>query len=139
MIQPNTKCLIAAPSNAAIDEVTLRLSRITLSGKVQRLKVVRIGAPKSMSSSVQALSLDALVDQRLGNTNTNSNKAILALTAARADLDSTKSLLHSKETELVSVRENSALRLTLQDEVHKLKSQRQDLRVQIQRLHDQQK
>lgn len=132
--------MVTAPSNAAIDEVTHRLSRMVVSGQSSRkLKVVRIGAPKSMNISVQEMSLDFLVDQRLGATNTDSKDANIALTAVQADLDSVKSQLHTKESEVIAIRDNAARRLALEDEIHKLKSRRQDLRIQVQRLHDQQR
>ena len=61
------KILICAPSNAAVDELVLRLRDgvRNSSGEHMPLKVVRLGRSDAINSSVRDLTLEELVDKEL--------------------------------------------------------------------------
>ncbi|GMM37123.1 putative DNA/RNA helicase [Saccharomycopsis crataegensis] len=67
-VSKNQKILICAPSNAAVDELVLRLrSKIKDSeGNDFQPKVVRLGRSDAINSAVKDLTLEELVDKELG-------------------------------------------------------------------------
>jgi len=66
-LSPSKKLLVCAPSNAAVDELVIRLKRgiMTLKGEPQSLSIVRLGRSDAISSSVIDVTLDELVNARL--------------------------------------------------------------------------
>ncbi|KAK3696024.1 DEAD-box type RNA helicase [Vermiconidia calcicola] len=66
---PPRKLLVCAPSNAAVDELVMRLKDgvKTKSGKQHQLNVVRIGRSEAINSQVLDVTMDELVAKRLGN------------------------------------------------------------------------
>ncbi|KAK2589101.1 hypothetical protein KPH14_001927 [Odynerus spinipes] len=54
------RILVCAPSNAAIDEIVLRLLAIRATIKQKRFKMVRIGKPETMHQTVKDISLTEL-------------------------------------------------------------------------------
>lgn len=66
-VSTSKKLLICAPSNAAVDELVIRLKRgvITLKGEQQTLSIVRLGRSDAINSSVLDVTLDELVNARL--------------------------------------------------------------------------
>ncbi|CCE79933.1 Piso0_003026 [Millerozyma farinosa CBS 7064] len=69
----NSKLLICAPSNAAVDELVLRLRQgvKSSSGESMNLSVVRLGRSDAINSSVRDLTLEELVDKQLQSQATN--------------------------------------------------------------------
>ncbi|CEP61653.1 DNA/RNA helicase SEN1 LALA0_S03e07756g [Lachancea lanzarotensis] len=65
------KVLICAPSNAAVDELVLRLKSGVLdkSGRAFSPKLVRIGRPDAVNAAIRDLTLEEQVDKKLGNKN----------------------------------------------------------------------
>ncbi|KAI5952748.1 SEN1 [Candida jiufengensis] len=65
-----SKILICAPSNAAVDELVLRLRDGVKNSKGQHmdLKVVRLGRSDAINAAVKDLTLEELVDKRLQST-----------------------------------------------------------------------
>ncbi|SCU97691.1 LAFA_0G12728g1_1 [Lachancea sp. 'fantastica'] len=63
------KVLICAPSNAAVDELVLRLKGgvYDKSGKLFNPKLVRIGRPDAVNAVIRELTLEEQVDKKLGN------------------------------------------------------------------------
>ena len=64
------RLLICAPSNAAVDEILLRLSRGVhdSKGEIRKLKIVRLGEPienSSHSSAILEMTLDSQVEQQV--------------------------------------------------------------------------
>ena len=64
---PKKKLLICAPSNAAVDELVLRLKDGVqpLNGPPQKINVIRIGRSEAINASVKDVMLDELVTRRL--------------------------------------------------------------------------
>ncbi|PQE33848.1 helicase sen1 protein [Rutstroemia sp. NJR-2017a WRK4] len=64
---PKKKLLICAPSNAAVDELVLRLMEgiLPLNGSHQKIKVVRLGRSDAINASVKDVTLDELVRIKL--------------------------------------------------------------------------
>ena len=75
------KLLVCAPSNAAVDELVLRLKAgiKTVSGKQQNINVLRLGRSEAINASVRDVTLDELVKTRLEQEGTKDK--------ARADRD----------------------------------------------------
>ena len=120
------KILLCAPSNAAIDEITFRLKEgVSSSGKqTLPVKVVRIGNPKAMNSSVKDVSLDSLTEQKLNSSSDGKNTAKDSgneMSRLRAELDSTKKLRQQKEEEMSQIRDNTAKTIALDSELQALR------------------
>ena len=62
------KLLVCAPSNAAVDELVIRLKSgvRTLSGELKQINVVRLGRSDAINAAVQDVTLEELVNARLG-------------------------------------------------------------------------
>lgn len=72
------KLLVCAPSNAAIDELVLRLKSgiRTSSGKVRQINVLRLGRTDAINAAVKDVTLDELVKAKLeGDTTKEKAKA----------------------------------------------------------------
>ncbi|CAL7938974.1 unnamed protein product [Xylocopa violacea] len=71
------KMLVCAPSNAAIDEIVLRLlnirSSIKQDAKLKPFRMVRIGRPETMHPTVKDISVTELARRDIRKTTTNSN------------------------------------------------------------------
>ncbi|GEQ71836.1 hypothetical protein JCM33374_g5522 [Metschnikowia sp. JCM 33374] len=65
--KPVSKVLICAPSNAAVDELVVRLKDgvVNDSGNKTVPKIVRLGRPDAMNASVRHLSLEELIEGQL--------------------------------------------------------------------------
>jgi senataxin len=120
--EPPRKILLCAPSNAAIDEVASRVRGLRNRTPV---KVVRVGADKTMNVSVKDISLDYLVDQKLTSQQAPSD-------------DAGKQLKHQRQEELFQIHNNTARTLALESEIKKLNSLRMTLTQQFDRLRDKQ-
>ncbi|KAL3303993.1 helicase sen1 [Colletotrichum asianum] len=70
------KLLVCAPSNAAVDELVLRLKQgvKTMTGSFHKINVLRLGRSDAINAAVRDVTLDELVKQRLEGDNTG-NKA----------------------------------------------------------------
>lgn len=62
------KLLVCAPSNAAVDELVMRFKDgiKTLNGESRKVNIVRLGRGDAIKASVQDVTLEELVNQRLG-------------------------------------------------------------------------
>lgn len=82
-----TRVLVCAPSNAAIDEIVLRVLRKgLLDGKAQPYKpaIVRAGVTARMAPQVAEVTLDALVAKELGDGPSDYQEVCLCDCAAPA-------------------------------------------------------
>lgn len=72
---PKKKLLVCAPSNAAVDEIVLRLKGgvRTSAGKDIAISVLRLGRTDVMSAAVKDVSLEELVKQRMEGENNIAN------------------------------------------------------------------
>jgi senataxin len=75
---PKKKLLICAPSNAAVDELVLRLKEgiQPLNGPRQKINVIRIGRSDAINASVKDVMLDELVRVKLEGTSGEKDKII---------------------------------------------------------------
>lgn len=75
---PKKKLLICAPSNAAVDELVVRLKEGVqpLNGPRQKINVIRIGRSDAINANVKDVMLDELVRMRLEGDNGEQNKLI---------------------------------------------------------------
>lgn len=73
---PKKKLLICAPSNAAVDELVLRLKEgiQPLNGPRQKVNVIRIGRSDAINDSVKDVMLDELVRMKMEGTNAEKDK-----------------------------------------------------------------
>ncbi|KAF2851039.1 tRNA-splicing endonuclease-like protein [Plenodomus tracheiphilus IPT5] len=72
------KVLVCAPSNAAVDELVMRFMDgiATLNGEKRNVNIVRLGRSDAIKVDVQTLTLDTLVNKKLGlDPSNNSNDA----------------------------------------------------------------
>nr|XP_031832015.1 probable helicase senataxin isoform X1 [Nomia melanderi] len=84
------KILVCAPSNAAIDEITLRLLQIRSTISHKRFRMVRIGRSEVMHPVVKDISVAELAKRDMKKTTTNSMSIPLE------SVEEEKSLLESK-------------------------------------------
>lgn len=75
---PKKKLLICAPSNAAVDELVVRLKEgiQPLNGPRQPIKVIRIGRSDAINADVKDVMLDELVRIKLEGDNGEKNKLL---------------------------------------------------------------
>jgi senataxin len=75
---PKKKLLICAPSNAAVDELVLRLKEgiQPLNGPQQKVNVIRIGRSDAINDSVKDVMLDELVRMKMDGDNGEKNKLL---------------------------------------------------------------
>lgn len=75
---PKKKLLICAPSNAAVDELVLRLKQGVqpLNGPPQKVNVIRIGRSDAINDSVKDVMLDELVRKRMEGDDGEKNKLL---------------------------------------------------------------
>ncbi|ODM14373.1 hypothetical protein SI65_10208 [Aspergillus cristatus] len=65
------KLLVCAPSNAAVDELVMRFKEgvKTVNGRNEKLSVIRLGRSDAINTNVLDVTLDELVNARLGQNN----------------------------------------------------------------------
>lgn len=114
------KLLVCAPSNAAVDELVVRLKQgvKTLNGEYHKLSVIRLGRSEAINSNVKDVTLDELVRARLEGDGKNgklvvSEREKLHLEAAK--LKEELALLRPKLEEARS-KDNKELERRLQRE-----------------------
>ncbi|CZR51539.1 related to SEN1 protein [Phialocephala subalpina] len=75
---PKKKLLICAPSNAAVDELVVRLMEGVqpLSGPRQKINVLRIGRSDAINAAVKSVMLDELVRVKLEGDDSDKNKLL---------------------------------------------------------------
>ncbi|KAF5385735.1 hypothetical protein D9757_005459 [Collybiopsis confluens] len=126
------KILLCAPSNAAIDEIVYRLKE-----KYQSLKVVRTGAAQAIGSSVKDVSLDALVENKLGGGGQQeSSETAKETVAARQEFQTAKQLRLDKIQELQKLRDSGARLNSIEAEVKQLSIKTAALRQRLDTLRD---
>ena len=71
------KLLVCAPSNAAVDELVMRFKDgiKTLNGAKHQVNIVRLGRSDAINANVVDVTLEALVNKKLGANTTNGNDA----------------------------------------------------------------
>ncbi|KAK0201742.1 SEN1 N terminal-domain-containing protein [Desarmillaria ectypa] len=136
---PAPKILLCAPSNAAIDEIVYRLKEgYRGSQKISMpIKVVRTGAMNSISPMVKDVSLDALVDEKLGKEAQPLQDMENQLAALQTELSNIKAQRALKQTELDSVSDNVARKHNLEGEIRELNNHRTTISQRLDSVRDQ--
>ncbi|KAJ6444101.1 tRNA-splicing endonuclease [Purpureocillium lavendulum] len=120
------KLLVCAPSNAAVDELVLRLKAgvTTTSGKARQINVLRLGRSDAINSAVKDVTLDELVRVRLEG-DTTKEKAKADREKLHADAARIKDELSELRPRLAEARgqEDRATANTLSRKFDELKSQ----------------
>jgi len=136
------KLLICAPSNAAVDELVLRFKNgiKTLNGEERKINIVRLGRGDAINAHVQDVTLEVLVNKKLGVTNGNGDGN---------DSEETRKLFQQHKAvsnQLNQVREqlNSAIvkgpdASKLQDDLNALRRQKALLGTKIDAVKDNEK
>jgi len=132
---PKKKLLICAPSNAAVDELVLRLKEgiQPLNGPLQKINVIRIGRSDAINSSVKDVMLDELVRLKLEGDSGEKNKLIQDRDKLHEDAGKIKERLNEIRPQMDAARAilNKSLELTLQREFDSLKRKQAQIGSQI--------
>jgi len=121
---PKKKLLICAPSNAAVDELVLRLKDgiQPLSGPRQKINVIRIGRSEAINASVKDVMLDELVRMKLEGNNGENNKLINDREKLHKDAGQIKERLNVLRPQMDEARgKDKGLEIKLQREFDELK------------------
>ncbi|KAJ3716910.1 SEN1 N terminal-domain-containing protein [Lentinula raphanica] len=126
------KVLLCAPSNAAIDEIVYRLK-----DKYRSLKIVRTGAAQSIGANVKEVSLDSLIEEKLGpEDQSESNETTKEMVAARQEFQNLKNLRQNKIQELQKLRDSASHSDSLELEVKQMTIKVTSLRQRLDALRD---
>jgi len=96
------RILVCAPSNAAIDEIVLRLLNIRSTLKQKRFNMVRIGRSESMHPKVKGISVTELAKRFLVKMTNNKTQKMPCRSSASEDIAIVQARINSIETELES-------------------------------------
>lgn len=133
--QPKKKLLICAPSNAAVDELVVRLKEgiQPLNGPVQKINVIRLGRSDAINADVKDVMLDELVRQKLEGDNGEKNKLLQDRDKLHQDAQKLKIRLAEIRPQMDAAREmmNKSLELQLQREFDQLKRSQAHVNAKI--------
>ncbi|KAH8684862.1 SEN1 N terminal-domain-containing protein [Tricladium varicosporioides] len=122
---PQKKLLICAPSNAAVDELVLRLKEgiQPLNGPRQKINVIRIGRSDAINASVKDVMLDELVQRKLEGDNGEKNKLLQDRNKLYQDVSKINEQLKSLRPQMEEARKNGdqTLELKLRRQFDELK------------------
>jgi senataxin len=122
---PKKKLLICAPSNAAVDELVLRLKEgvLPVNGPRQKINVIRIGRSDAINASVKDVMLDELVRMKLEGDNGEKNKLLQDRDKLHQEAAKIKERLNEIRPQMDAARAGAdkALELKLQREFDLLK------------------
>ncbi|KAF4549892.1 Helicase SEN1-like protein [Elsinoe fawcettii] len=126
------KLLVCAPSNAAVDELVMRFKDgiKTTRGAERKINVVRLGRSDAINSAVQDVTIDELVDKKLGNAR-GDNNARERTQAIMGEHKKVSELLREAREKMDSDRTNGDDKPKLQDEINALRKRKNDLGTQI--------
>ena len=131
------KLLVCAPSNAAVDELVMRLKEgvKTKSGRHHHLNVLRVGRSDAINSQVLDVTMDELVAKRLGNNENNQ-----MMRERNAELFKEHERVSARLRELISKRDGGEIQgkeLTdLESEVTSVRRKKNELGVRIDNAKD---
>jgi senataxin len=128
---------VCAPSNAAVDELVMRFKDgiTTLSGEQRKVNIVRLGRSDAINANVVDVTLEELVNKRLGGSTTNSSDAA----ATRKLFDDHKQIsaqLNQVREQLDGGEAKGDAASKLQDEYHQLRRQKILLGTKIDNVKD---
>lgn len=139
---PIARILLCAPSNAAIDELALRVKTAFDLDEKKGLarSVVRIGAEASVGNAVKEFALDYLVDRMLEGSSGATSDIGKQIQELRTKLGQIKEARQAKVEQLTNGSASAAGRSTaLENELKALHAERQTLSTKLDELKDKQK
>ena len=98
------KILVCAPSNAAIDEITLRLLAVRSNIRQKRFKMVRIGRADAMHPSVKDISIVELARREMRKTVINSNHTVCSAESVEQEKSHLESKMNALRCEMSNTR-----------------------------------
>lgn len=135
------KILLCAPSNAAVDEIVLRLKHGIFTDKGEKYipKIVRMGMSDAINVNVQDVTLDALLDDMLNRADdkmkgSHSNDP----TALREKLNDTLKERDVQRSLLEKARTENRDTQAIENEIKKLNTRKTQLGEQLDELRDKQ-
>lgn len=132
---PKKKLLICAPSNAAVDELVVRLKEgiQPLNGPLQKINVIRIGRTEAINSDVKDVMLDELVRMKLEGTDGEKNKLVQDRDKLHQEAGKVKARIAEIRPQMDAARatDNRTLELQLQREFDQLKRSQAHLGAKI--------
>ncbi|EMC94826.1 hypothetical protein BAUCODRAFT_93353, partial [Baudoinia panamericana UAMH 10762] len=135
------KLLVCAPSNAAVDELVMRLKEgvTTKGGRHHSVNVVRIGRSDAINSQVIDVTMDELVTKRLGGNSANNE----ATRAKNADLFKEHESVSAALRDLYQKRDSGAAQsqdsTVLENEIASVRRRKNELGVRIDNVKDQER
>lgn len=139
-VSTSKKLLVCAPSNAAVDELVMRFKSgiKTLNGEEKNVNIVRLGRSDAINANVQDVTLEALVNKKLGMNPSN-----------ELDPEATRKLFqqHKEVSErlrqALDQRDSGELKgeaaSKLEDDIVALRRQKGDLGTKIDKTRDEEK
>ncbi|KIY46559.1 hypothetical protein FISHEDRAFT_10623, partial [Fistulina hepatica ATCC 64428] len=129
-----SRILLAAASNAAVDEAASRLKNLkTESGRP--LVVVRTGSSKSMSVEVADIAYDKLVEDRLSVGSSNMDQDVEKdIRSIHIELEQLKAAITARNDERKRVQNNEARFAALDEEIKRLSITQKPLRDRLDSL-----
>ena len=132
---PKKKLLICAPSNAAVDELVVRLKEgiQPMDGPRQKINVIRIGRSDAINSSVKDVMLDELVTRKLEGDNGEKNKLLQDRDKLHSDAAKIRDQLNALRPQMDEARKvgDKTLELNLQRQFDGLKRNQAHIGSQI--------
>lgn len=131
------KLLVCAPSNAAVDELVMRFKEgvKTLKGVHKKINVVRLGRSDAINSNVVDVTMDELVNKRLGSTN-GDNEARAKTQAIMKEHQAVSQQVNMARAKLDSGEIKGKEASELQDEFNTLRRRKTQLGTQIDNAKD---
>jgi senataxin len=137
---PSKKLLVCAPSNAAVDELVMRLKEgvKTKSGRRHDLNIVRIGRSEAINAQVKDVTMEELVSKRLGNNGMDADKR-----KAQSDLFTNHKQISAQLQDALQSRDKGDVKgneLTkLEGTITQLRKQKNELSIKIDNVKDQER
>ena len=136
---PAKKLLVCAPSNAAVDELVMRLKEgvKTRSGRHQMPNIVRIGRSDAINTQVRDVTMEELVAKRLGTNDNGPSRA------NNAELFKEHEKISSQLREMYQKRDSGEVKgpdlTSLENDIVSVRKRKNDLGNSIDRVKDQER
>ncbi|RAR08384.1 trna-splicing endonuclease [Stemphylium lycopersici] len=134
------KLLVCAPSNAAVDELVMRFKAgiKTLNGETRNLNIVRLGRGDAIKASVQDVTLEELVNKRLGVDTSNGNDKEATQKLFQDHKKISDQLKHAyQQRDTGEIKGDAAIKLD--DDINALRRQKTALGTKIDNVKDDEK
>ncbi len=137
---PPRKLLVCAPSNAAVDELVMRMKEgiKTKNGREHQINIVRVGRSDAINSQVVDVTMDELVSKRLGNNEVDQKKR-----ERTAEIFKEHEKVSARLRELYQKRDAGAVKgpelAELETEIGSMRKRKNELGIRIDNAKDQER